>query len=60
MNNDTETLCPYCEEELPIPSDIEAGDHNYIEPCDLCSGEVEYIFSSNGEEIFNCQIQCSE
>ena len=56
MIDELEIMCPYCDEELPAPVNIEAGENNYVEECEYCHQDIELNFESNGETIFNVHI----
>jgi len=56
MIDELEIECPYCEEELPVPPEMEAGEHNYVEQCEYCHHDIELNFESNGEAIIQIQI----
>lgn len=57
MLDELEIECPYCHEELSVPMEMEAGEHQYVEECEFCHEDIELLFECNGEAIFSMHVQ---
>ena len=48
--------CPYCGENISMLIDLNAGDQEYIEDCEVCCHPIELGFKVCGEMVSSWKV----